>query len=43
MLGLFFLPSIWKLKQVHLLAILIMGMVLPIYDFITSGEKKGIE
>ncbi len=43
MLGLFFLPYIWKLKQVDLLVILIMGMALPIYDFITSGEKKEIE
>jgi len=40
MLGLFFLPYIWKLKQFDLLAILIMGMVLPIVDFITSHEKS---
>jgi len=40
MLGLFFLPYIWKLKQFDLLAILIMGMVLPIVDFITSREKS---
>jgi hypothetical protein len=40
MLGLFFLPYIWKLKQFDLLAILIMGMVLPIFDFITSRDKS---
>jgi hypothetical protein len=40
MLGLFFLPYVWKLKQFDLLAILILGMVLPIVDFITSREKS---
>ena len=34
------LPYIWKLKQFDLLAILIMGMVLPIFDFITSRDKS---
>ena len=40
MLGLFFLPYILKLKQFDLLAILIMGMVLPIVDFLTNREKS---
>lgn len=40
MLGLFFLPYIWKLKQFDLLVILLMGMVLPLVDFITNREKS---
>ena len=43
LLGLFFLPYIWKLKQVDLLVILIAGMAMPAFDFFFNrpgGDKK---
>lgn len=40
MLALFFWPYIHKLKQVDLLLILIIGLAMPIYDFLFYKEKK---
>jgi hypothetical protein len=41
LLGLFFLPYIWKLKQVDLLVILIVGMAMPAFDFFFNRPNGG--
>ena len=39
LLGLFFLPYIVKLKQWDLLLLLVGGLALPIYDFLTDKSE----
>ncbi len=36
LLGLFFLPFVLKVKEWDLIILLVAGMVLPAYDFLTS-------
>ena len=40
LLALFFWPYIHKLKQFDLLVILVLGLAMPIYDFLFYKEKK---
>ena len=40
LLGLFFWPYIQKLKQVDLMIVLLVGLAMPIYDFLFFKEDK---
>jgi hypothetical protein len=40
LLGLFFLPYIIKIKQWDLVLLLICGLALPAYDFLTTKDDK---
>ncbi|MCV0438417.1 MAG: hypothetical protein K5880_07280 [Hydrogenophaga sp.] len=41
LLGLFFLPYILKLKQWDLLFILLAGVAMPAYDFLSKRDGRG--
>lgn len=40
LLALFFLPYIVKIKQWDLVLLMVAGLALPIYDFLTSDRDK---
>lgn len=40
LLALFFLPYIVKIQQWDLVVLLLAGLALPVYDFLTSGDDK---
>jgi threonine/homoserine efflux transporter RhtA len=40
LLAMFFWPYIHKLKQMDLILILIVGLAMPIYDFLFFKDKK---
>ncbi len=38
MLGLFFLPFIWKVRELDLIVVLVLGLIMPAYDFLTHKD-----
>jgi len=38
----FLLPYIWKLKELALLVLLVIGVLLAMYDFYISGKKQDL-
>ena len=38
----FLIPYIWKLKELALLILLVVGVILAIYDFYISGKKQDL-
>lgn len=40
LLVLFLLPYIWKLKEVSLIILLVLGVAMVVYDFLLSTKEK---
>ena len=40
LLVLFLLPYIWKLKDVSLIILLVLGVAMVVYDFLLSTKEK---
>lgn len=38
----FLIPYIWKLKELALLILLVVGVLLAMYDFYISGKKQDL-
>jgi uncharacterized membrane protein (UPF0136 family) len=38
----FLIPYIWKLKELSLLILLVVGVILAMYDFYISGKKQDL-
>ncbi len=38
----FLIPYIWKLKELALLILLVVGVILAMYDFYISGKKQDL-